>query len=1067
MYRLCLACRFTITLPVAAVLQTETIPGCFRSKPSPCDRSKGRRFAELPDRFFCDNSPKLRIFFDGKVAALETNSQEESNRLTLPRGLPSMTRTTPILLGLSLFLSGLLLAFPQDPAPNQPPVKKTPPASNGAPPKTDKPAPKTDKTPKASPEGAKLPIPPNEMVKRFGDRKGMTRGRPVPPLAIENATIHTMGDAGAFVGTVLLRDGKVAAVGKQVDVPADVRKIDAKGLTLTPGLIDARSAYGLASSENRASAADASLDVLDGVDFNTEDWQELLREGITAVYVQPSGVLGGKGAVLRVRDVRTVEDMTVKASSAVQASINASPNAGNTLSRSGQYEQLKRAFADAKKYDEEWTKYREELRKKAEDAKKAAEKKPDEKDAKKVETKKEEPKKDEKKEEKKDEKKDQKKETPEEAARRLVPNWDRLPDQFKERIIDMLRRQAEAGQPYAIQFRRGPMGQGGPSAASSAGPSAPGKPKVDSAKELLLRVLKREIPLRLEAHREDDVRNAYKLADEFKIRLILEGLNEVRSVQEEIKKRGTPLVLGPFLEWAEAPSAAAESPLEQLRRRLPPGVQLPPGLFAGTPQQGPAGKWDREESWPKGMIGKDSKFAIATFGSEPRESRLLRAHAAAAVANGIDPDAALKAITRYAAEAAGVADRLGTIEAGKDADLVLFAGDPLNPATPTVLVVSGGRVVTQTVPTPAPKTFAKATSSVPSSLPTNVMIVSRNMLNEKGAFAAGRVGVHDGVFNGTKDSAGATVLDVGDLYVTPGLLAGPSSYGLAAGGGDEAAASAGALNAADAFDPEQKVFRKFKQGGFLTAILAPPGNYVAPGVCAAASLGDPLAPTASLAPYFALTRSARNTERFPASLAAQVEVAEKVLGAPQAQLSFIAAEGVSYYVGPSQPAEPTPIYVEAETRAEIAAALDLAAATKRKLVLVEPRDIRPLLQEIKAAGAAIVAAPVRKGDYDYSCLQLVEAARAGIPVLFGGETPALVRLAAARCVGAGMPTETVMRGLTADAAAALGAPKQLGSFAAGGSADFVLWDGPPWDLRRKPVAVVVRGELQPADGAAE
>jgi len=60
-----------------------------------------------------------------------------------------------------------------------------------------------------------------------------------------------------------------------------------------------------------------------------------------------------------------------------------------------------------------------------------------------------------------------------------------------------------------------------------------------------------------------------------------------------------------------------------------------------------------------------------------------------------------------------------------------------------------------------------------------------------------------------------------------------------------------------------------------------------------------------------------------------------------------------------------------------------------------------------------------------------------------------------------------MRGLTSGAVEVLGAPKQLGSFAAGGSADFVLWDGPPWDLRRKPVANIVRGEVQPTIATAE
>jgi hypothetical protein len=384
--------------------------------------------------------------------------------------------------------------------------------------------------------------------------------------------------------------------------------------------------------------------------------------------------------------------------------------------------------------------------------------------------------------------------------------------------------------------------------------------------------------------------------------------------------------------------------------------------------------------------------------------------------------------------------------------------------------VSGGAIALRSEPTPNPKAYAAATSPAPTSLPARFVLASKNVLNDKGAFAPGKVVVSDGTFAKDADKS-ATTLDVGDLYVTPGLIVGPNNFGLAAGGGDEAAAAAGALSAADAFDPEHKVFREFKRGGFLHAIVAPSNNYVAPGICAAASLGDPLAPAAELGQFFALTRSARNVERFPSSLASQVEIAEKVLGSTKSLLTFTAAEGASYYVNPIPAAngdsdQPIPICVEVETRAEIAAALDLAATTHRKIVLVEPRDFRPMLDDIKAAGAAVVAAPVRRNDYDYSVKQLVDAAKAGVPILFGGETPAQVRLSAARCVGAGMPTDVVMRALTSDAAAVLGAPKKLGTFA-NGSADFVLWDGPPWDLRRKPVAVIVRGELVPVDAASE
>ena len=77
--------------------------------------------------------------------------------------------------------------------------------------------------------------------------------------------------------------------------------------------------------------------------------------------------------------------------------------------------------------------------------------------------------------------------------------------------------------------------------------------------------------------------------------------------------------------------------------------------------------------WPKSLVAGDSRWAIGTYSNQPRGSRLLRVHAANAVAMGLDPEKVLRAITRDAAEILGVADRTGTIEVGKDADLVAFA----------------------------------------------------------------------------------------------------------------------------------------------------------------------------------------------------------------------------------------------------------------------------------------------------------------------------------------------------------------------------------------------------------
>src|SRR5437773_1401491 len=141
------------------------------------------------------------------------------------------------------------------------------------------------------------------------------------PLALVGGTILTQTELGTLKGTVLIRNGKIAAVGPDVRVPDDAEKIDVTGFIVTPGLIDARSSLWLSATAIRESASDGGLDVLDGIDPHEEDWKEVVRQGVTAVYVQPAetGILGGRGAVLRVGPASSVEEVVLKADAGAQA----------------------------------------------------------------------------------------------------------------------------------------------------------------------------------------------------------------------------------------------------------------------------------------------------------------------------------------------------------------------------------------------------------------------------------------------------------------------------------------------------------------------------------------------------------------------------------------------------------------------------------------------------------------------------------------------------------------------------------------------------------------------------
>jgi imidazolonepropionase-like amidohydrolase len=156
--------------------------------------------------------------------------------------------------------------------------------------------------------------------------------------------------------------------------------------------------------------------------------------------------------------------------------------------------------------------------------------------------------------------------------------------------------------------------------------------------EALQPVLKGQIPLAVQANRASDLLAAMRLADEFKLRLVLIGAAEGWMVAEQLARARVPVVLKALTDIPTFDSLGAT--LENAARLSRAGVVV----------------------------------ALASF--DTQNSRNLRQEAGNAIANGMDRDAALQAVTLAPARLWGVADRVGSIEVGKDADLVLWSGDP-------------------------------------------------------------------------------------------------------------------------------------------------------------------------------------------------------------------------------------------------------------------------------------------------------------------------------------------------------------------------------------------------------
>jgi imidazolonepropionase-like amidohydrolase len=175
--------------------------------------------------------------------------------------------------------------------------------------------------------------------------------------------------------------------------------------------------------------------------------------------------------------------------------------------------------------------------------------------------------------------------------------------------------------------------------------------------QALVQVLNREIPWRQHCHRADDIATAIRIAEEFGYQLVLDHGTESYLLADLVAEKGVPVLYGPLI--------VSRSKVE-VRQRTPAA----PGILdrAGV------------------------KVSIITDHPVVPIEHLITS-VALAVKEGMDRDAAFRAVTINPAEVMGVADRVGSLAVGKDADVVLWSGDPLELASRALRVWVGGREV--------------------------------------------------------------------------------------------------------------------------------------------------------------------------------------------------------------------------------------------------------------------------------------------------------------------------------------------------------------------------------------
>lgn len=351
-------------------------------------------------------------------------------------------------------------------------------------------------------------------------------------------------------GTVLVKDGKITAVGESVAVPDGVEVVDASGSWVLPGFIDAHAHVGVHEEAQGWAGNDtnemtdpvmAQVRAIDAINPADLGFRDAITGGVLAVNVNPGSgnPIGGQTVALKSWG-RSVDEMVLRQPSGLKSALGENPKRvwgeqrKTPATRLGTAAVIRGAFVDAANY--------------------------------------------------------------------------------------LARIELEASKPLADRKHV----------------------DRDLKLEALGRVLNREIPWRQHCHRADDIATAMRIAGEFGYQLVIDHGTEANLLADVIAAKGIPVIIGPLF--------TSRSKIE-----LRNGSLANPGRLA------------------------QAGVTIAITTDHPVVPIHFLVHQAAfAVREGLAAETALEALTINPARIAGIDDRLGSIEVGKDADLVVWSGDPLN-----------------------------------------------------------------------------------------------------------------------------------------------------------------------------------------------------------------------------------------------------------------------------------------------------------------------------------------------------------------------------------------------------
>ncbi len=387
-------------------------------------------------------------------------------------------------------------------------------------------------------------------------------------VAVRCGRILTMTQGPVENGVVLIRGGKIEAVGRDLPIPDGAAIIDAGDGFCMPGLVDAGTARGLDRGERENEEGlevTPEIRVADALHARAGGLSALVQNGVTTAFAAPGvqNVVGGLGVVFKPVD-RSGSVAVLREDAALRVTLGPEPSRGNR--------------------------------------------------------------------------------PPMGEATSL---FSRRPT-TRMGVIWALRSAL-----HAARERAGPRGGAAPT----------------EARSVLLRALEGDLQVRIRCYREAEMRAIFNLMDRPEdrfedLQVVLDRAPDAHRLADELARRGISVVLGPVAHAPEGRRSAGFDPSD---------VVVPTPATARI------------------LVERGVRIAFQSAGSATPDEVLV--HAREAVRFGLSPEEALRALTVSAAGILGVADRVGSLEPGRDADLVVFSGDPLLPTSRVRLVMIDGTVV--------------------------------------------------------------------------------------------------------------------------------------------------------------------------------------------------------------------------------------------------------------------------------------------------------------------------------------------------------------------------------------